>query len=218
MKSCRIFSFMLVCFIGFTSCSKGSGGGSADNPVEKEEKEEKEEDQTSPVLESLKLIGASINPDFDKETTEYVVTHDFFRSKLPIEFSLSSKAANIQIGNETFKSGEKKATFSTNSKLIELTVSEGELSTVYKFTIERQSAEDFAQNTYFKLSDRDDEDYFGDSVSAAGDILVVGTPYDDSQATGVNGDESDNSESNSGAVFVFRKSGETWAKEAFLGV
>ena len=40
-------------------------------------------------------------------------------------------------------------------------------------------------------------------MAASGDTVVVGAPFEDSNATGVNGDQSDNSAADSGAVYVF---------------
>jgi len=59
-------------------------------------------------------------------------------------------------------------------------------------------------------------DRFGDSVSVQGDTVVIGAPYEDSNALGVNGDGADNSASNSGAAYVFVRNGTTWTQEAYL--
>lgn len=59
---------------------------------------------------------------------------------------------------------------------------------------------------------------FGESVglSADGAVLAVGALYEDSGATGVGGDETDNSAADSGAVFVFRRAAGTWTQEAYV--
>lgn len=49
------------------------------------------------------------------------------------------------------------------------------------------------------------------------DTIVVAAPTEDSNATGVNGDESNNDLSNSGAVYVFKKNTNgDWEQEAYL--
>ena len=58
--------------------------------------------------------------------------------------------------------------------------------------------------------------YFGDVVDIFGDTLVVGAPLDDSGATGINGDESDNSENDSGAVYVYVRTEDIWTQEAYI--
>jgi hypothetical protein len=54
-----------------------------------------------------------------------------------------------------------------------------------------------------KASNPGSGDKFGCSVSISGDTIVVGAPYEDSSATGVNGDGDDDNASGSGAVYVF---------------
>ena len=69
---------------------------------------------------------------------------------------------------------------------------------------------------YLKASNTDALDRFGYSVAIDGDTLVVGANGEDSNATGVNGDELDNSASGSGAAYVFVRSGGTWSQQAYL--
>lgn len=60
-----------------------------------------------------------------------------------------------------------------------------------------------AQQAYLKASNTEGGDNFGQSVAISGDTIVVGANEEDSYATGVNGDQSDNSALQSGAVYVF---------------
>ena len=46
--------------------------------------------------------------------------------------------------------------------------------------------------------------------------LVVGASHEWSAATGVNGNQNDNSADNSGAAYVFVRSGTTWSQQAYL--
>jgi hypothetical protein len=54
-----------------------------------------------------------------------------------------------------------------------------------------------------KATNSEAGDGFGFSVWLEGDRLAVGATLEDSAATGVNGDQSDNSRVDSGAVYVF---------------
>jgi len=74
----------------------------------------------------------------------------------------------------------------------------------------------WTQQAYIKASNSDAEDSFGAAVAIDGDTLVVGATGEDSSATGVGGDESDNSTSASGAVYVFVRSGSVWTQQAYL--
>ena len=73
-----------------------------------------------------------------------------------------------------------------------------------------------AQQAYLKASNTDPYDQFGYSVSVSGNTVVVGVPRESSNATGVNGDESDNSAWRSGAVYVFVRNGASWSQQAYL--
>ena len=75
---------------------------------------------------------------------------------------------------------------------------------------------EFVQSVYLKASNTDAGDEFGTSVAISGDLMVVGAPSEDSGATGVNGDQSDNSRGNSGAAYVFRQENGQWVQEAYL--
>lgn len=83
----------------------------------------------------------------------------------------------------------------------------------YVFT---SSGTSWSQQAYLKASNTGAEDYFGGSVAISGDTIVVGAGGEDSNATGVNGNQSDNSESLSGAAYVFTRSGMNWSQQAYL--
>ena len=67
------------------------------------------------------------------------------------------------------------------------------------------------QQAYLKASNPGASDLFGYSVAVSGDTVVVGAPGETSNATGVNGNQADNSASNSGAAYVFVRRGGTWS-------
>ncbi len=82
---------------------------------------------------------------------------------------------------------------------------------IYVFT--RDTGGVWTQQAYVKASNTDagdrfgqSEDFFGQSMALSGDgnTLAVGAFSEGSAATGVNGDQADNSASAAGAVYVFR--------------
>jgi hypothetical protein len=79
-----------------------------------------------------------------------------------------------------------------------------------------RSGTTWSQQAYLKASNTGASDKFGYSVAIAGDTVVVGAYLEDSNATGVNGDGSNNSAINSGAAYVFVRSGTTWSQQAYL--
>jgi hypothetical protein len=63
-----------------------------------------------------------------------------------------------------------------------------------------------------------DTDKFGLAValSADGSTLAVGAPDEDSNATGIGGDEANDAATDAGAVHVFVRSGTGWARQAYV--
>jgi hypothetical protein len=80
----------------------------------------------------------------------------------------------------------------------------------------RRTGTTWQQEAYVKASNAEVDDKFGRSVALAGDTLVVGAFDEDSGATGIDGDQQDNSAPNSGAVYVFRRTGTVWQQEAYV--
>jgi hypothetical protein len=77
----------------------------------------------------------------------------------------------------------------------------------------------WAQEAYIKAANNNAEDWFGKSIALDEDTLAVGAIYESSnQTTITNGTSasSDNSKYRSGAVYVYKRTGTTWAQEAYI--
>src|SRR5687768_6089791 len=93
----------------------------------------------------------------------------------------------------------------------------------YVFT---RAGNTWSQHSYLKASntgrkgvgDDVEGDQFGFSIALSGDggTLAVGAVSEDSNATGINGLQADDSASSAGAVYIFSKTGSTWAQQAYL--
>jgi hypothetical protein len=95
---------------------------------------------------------------------------------------------------------------------------------VYVFT---RTGTTWTQQAYIKASNTGEagtEDRFGDgdqfgvsiALSDDGRTLAVGAISEDSNASGINGNQADNSATSAGAVYVFARSGSTWAQQAYV--
>jgi hypothetical protein len=84
---------------------------------------------------------------------------------------------------------------------------------VYVFT---RTGSNWSQQAYLKASNTEANDGFGVSVALAGDTLVVGAPGEASNATGINNSEVNNNAPNSGAVYVFTRTGTDWSQQAYV--
>jgi hypothetical protein len=79
-----------------------------------------------------------------------------------------------------------------------------------------RSGTTWSEQALLRASNAEAEDQFGWSVAIAADTIVVGARQEDSAATGVNGDQGDNSLETAGAAYVFVRSGSTWSQQAYL--
>jgi hypothetical protein len=95
---------------------------------------------------------------------------------------------------------------------------------VYVFT---RTGAAWSQQAYIKASNTGEPgvgdqfpegDQFGFSIglSANGNTLAVGAMGEDSSATGINGDQNDNSQPGSGAVYIFTRNGSAWSQQAYI--
>ena len=76
--------------------------------------------------------------------------------------------------------------------------------------------DDFAQQSYLKASNTSRNDHFGEQIAISGDTMVISAVNEGSSATGVNGNQQDSSMPFAGAVYVFRRVGNSWAQEAYI--
>lgn len=95
---------------------------------------------------------------------------------------------------------------------------------VYVFT---RTGTRWTQQAYVKASNTGeagtadsfgDGDQFGVSLALSDDgaTLAVGAISEDSRASGINGNQADNTATSAGAVYLFSRTGSTWAQQAYI--
>ncbi|GAB4429136.1 MAG: FG-GAP repeat protein [Turneriella sp.] len=89
------------------------------------------------------------------------------------------------------------------------------------YVFKRNSNGDWIQDAYLKPSNTGANDYFGYSVAISGSTILVGAPQEGSSETTITNHDgtasADDSASNSGAVYVFRRdSNGDWIQDAYL--
>ncbi len=99
-----------------------------------------------------------------------------------------------------------------------------EAGAVYIFV---RSGVTWSQQAYIKASNTGNAavgdayaegDQFGYSIALSddGNTLAVGAIGEDSNATGINGNQDDNSANQAGAAYVFARAGSTWSQQAYV--
>lgn len=83
----------------------------------------------------------------------------------------------------------------------------------------KRTGSSWAQEAYIKATNADALDLFGFSVSLNGNTIVAGSLLEASSQSSITNDvtaSGDNSKSGAGAVYVFKRTGVTWAQEAYI--
>jgi tartrate dehydratase beta subunit/fumarate hydratase class I family protein len=152
------------------------------------------------VAAAFLLTGAAQAPASWKEAAYVNASNRHEGDQLGHAVALSADGITMAVG-VPMDGGGKNETFSAGS--------------VYVYT---RTGNRWAQQAYLKSSNPDADDQFGFAVamSADGNTLAVSAPFEDSSARGVNGNQRDNSIKNSGAVYLFTRSGSTWSQQAYV--
>jgi trimeric autotransporter adhesin len=150
-------------------------------------------------------------------TADYVVDVSLLQQSVTLTASVATAGDTLTIAGTPVASGAPSAelTLSLGDNPVDIVV-ENDLGwrRTYRLTLRR--AAQLTQYAYGKASNTGASDWFGISVALSGDTLAVGAYGEASAAQGVGGNQGDNSASQSGAVYVFRRSGSAWAQEAYL--
>lgn len=123
--------------------------------------------------------------------------------------SLSSDGATLAVGAPNEDSSATGVNGNQDNELAEAS------GAAYVFT---QSGGTWTQQAYIKASNTQNNDQFGSVVRLSGDgnTLAVGATGEDSNATSIDGDQTSNAASGSGAVYVFARSGAAWSQQAYI--
>lgn len=128
---------------------------------------------------------------FSRENDAYVPTAEFDLSG-SVDMSADGRMLAIGVGSHAENTGA-----------------------VYVFRLQGST---WRQTAFLMASNADPGDQFGNSVSlgADGSILAVGAPYEQSTASGINGDQDDNSSFGEGAAYIFEYRDSEWVQTTYI--
>jgi hypothetical protein len=171
-----------------------------------------------PYLTGLVLSSGSVSPAITAGTYDHTSAAGVFTDAIALTPTVDDLSATITVDGTAVASGDASALISLalgpNLIVIEVTSGDGLVTLTYQLVVDRASA--LIQQTYGKAGNTDSSDLFGYALAMSGDTLAIGAYQEDSSATGVDGDPTSNAAQQSGAVYVFRRTGTVWTQEAYL--
>ncbi len=165
---------------------------------------------SAPTLSGFTLTGGQLNPAFSSGTTSYSA---MFIGSNSLTVTPTAASGTITVNGTTVSSGTASGAISLPAGTSTITVAVTGPGGTTTYTI---TAHQLAQEAYVKASNTGTSDSFGISVALSGDTLAVGAQSEDSAATGIGGDQTNNSVSASRAVYLFTRSGQTWSQQAYV--
>ena len=204
-KVLGIIFVLLHVTILLNDCGRGSGGGVGNSSGGI---------SGNPSLTSLALSAGAIAPAFDPRITNYTATVTFLFSSVTITATPTETTSSVTV-NGTTPTEPVNLAEGDNTLDVQVTTVGG-ATELYTITVTRQGAASFAQQAYAKASNTGAFDEFGTVVALSGDTLAVGAPFESSTATGINGDQTDNTAPKAGAVYVFTFDGSAWTQQAYI--
>lgn len=174
--------------------------------------------QESAQLANLVLsANDQLRYDFSPDELSYQLDVSVLIAEVRVSASSQDERATIRVNNVELENGVLSSPIALNLGVnaVSVQVSTEDASCDYVAEINR-GAKVIRQVAYAKASNTQDADQFGFSLALSGDTMAVSARVEDSNANGVNGDETDNSALSSGAVYVFRYTGTIWVQEAYL--
>ena len=206
MKNSGLRFVALLVLFGVPIMSAGCGGG---GPSPSQDSS----------LSALAVSAGVLSPGFSTGTTAYSTGVGLFAASVQLTPTSTDPGATILVNGTPVASGQPSGlvplAIGPTPVAVMVTAAGGAVTT-YTVVVTRAAAA--VQQAYLKASNTDAGDSFGGGghVAISGDTLVVEAPSESSSATGVNGNQADNSALQSGAAYVFVRTGATWTQQAYL--
>ena len=178
---------------------------------------------TEARLAELALSAGELLQPFDPDQFSYDADYGFLATTTrAVADPLDPLASGLSVeGEETVfgaPSNPIPLAVGVDATTLEVTVTAEDAVTTRTYEVEISRAEfsTVDQRTYAKASNTDANDRFGASMALSGNLLVVSAPEEQSLATGVDGNQGDNTGNAVGAAYLYERSGGAWAFGHYL--
>lgn len=170
-------------------------------------------------LSDLTLTVAALDQIFDANVFDYTSSSGFFGSSTQVVAQADDPAASLTVSGDPAQSGVPSApqelAVGNTTLTVEVLAEDTVTTQSYDVVATRGPLGSVSQEAYVKASNPD-PDSFGASLAGVSDLLLVGAPLEASSATGIDGNQSDNSVAQAGAAYAFSRTGSSWAQAAYL--
>ncbi|HKU43726.1 MAG TPA: cadherin-like beta sandwich domain-containing protein [Polyangiales bacterium] len=167
-----------------------------------------------PRLKALETSAGVLSPAFSPEITEYRVQVPLLVQRITLSVQTPDAAMvsfNGTAAGESLRWTSPVLALGDNLLEVRAQTKFG-VGTAYRIHIERAGK----QAAYIKPSTTKAAMYFGAWMALSGDTLVVAAPFENSAATGINGDEKSTAVKDAGAAYVFVRTPNGWMQQAFV--
>ncbi|HEX2677855.1 MAG TPA: FG-GAP repeat protein, partial [Polyangiales bacterium] len=166
-----------------------------------------------PTLLDLAVTGGTLTPKLSADVTQYAIAVPLLSSHVTLTPSVPN-GATLDIDGALLESD------SWSTPALPL----GERNVALRVDYPAHPGRRYAlavtrsgeQEAFLKAKQTVGDDWFGSALAISGDTLVVGAEYEDSGATGVNGNADDESVMDSGAAYVFERKNGVFELTAYL--
>jgi hypothetical protein len=158
---------------------------------------------------------------FERGATTWTLSSYIKAANATSQYQLGSAVSLSEDTLAISSSGESsnQTTITNGTSITNTNNSANQSGAVYVYRQNTTSGIGWQQEAYIKAANAEANDQFGQSLSLSGNALAVGALNEDSISNTItNGTtaSADNTSSDSGAVYIFRRSNSTWAMEAFI--
>jgi hypothetical protein len=175
---------------------------------------------TDASLRVLALSAGPLDQIFDPVLTSYTAGVGHLAASTRVLATPTDPNATMIIAGADVTTGEPSPPLplavGDTDLSIEVAAEDGVTRRTYDVTVTRDALASLAQQAYVKATNTDADDRFGYSLALVGDTLLAAAPYEQSLATGVDGDQAGNTGSAVGAVYLYERSATTWAATHYL--
>jgi hypothetical protein len=171
-------------------------------------------------LSALSISAAALTQIFQADLTSYDATVEFSEVSTTVTPTTADGGASVTVNDAAVASGSASGSIAlaegSNIITVVVTAEDGTTTKTYTIDVLRESVATFVQHAYIASSNAEADDRFGYSVAIQGDTMAVGAKGEDSASAGIDGDQTDNSAIDSGAVYVFVRNNGVWTQQAYL--